>query len=247
MTPSQQQDLSQQFQRFIKRYEAIYAPQFNKALKSQIQQYIDNGTLMAVTSDQIYKVLLEVYQNSAAVWAHKSMLHTRRSKGRSPMGFSQRINELMRKHFGIDLLNIAQQITETTKRVIGDVLSKAIDTGDSFEKIAETLQQEGITKERAKLIARTEVVSSANAAAVISAKETAAVTGLGLRKIWIATQDSRTRHDHAEVDQQIIGIDDSFIVGGFRMTQPGDRTQGADGSQVCNCRCCVGMVAGLAN
>lgn len=244
MTPAQQQDLSQQFQRYIKRYEAIYSPKFNAALKSQIQQYIDSGTLMAITSDQIYKVLLEVYENSASVWAHKSMLNTRRLKGRQPMGFSKRINELMKKHFGIDLLNIAQQITETTKKVIGEILSSSVADGESFNEITAKLQAQDLTKIRARLIARTEVVSSANAAAVIAAKETAAVTGLGLRKMWIATQDHRTRKDHSEVDQQVIGVDDSFIVGGFRMTQPGDRTQGAPASEICNCRCCVAMVAG---
>ena len=242
MTTEQQQDLSQQFQRFIKRYEAIYAPKFNKALQSQIQQYVDSGTLMAITSDQIYKVLLEVYENSASVWAHKSMLHTRRLKGRQPMGFSRRINELMKKHFGIDLLNIAQQITETTKKVIGEILSASVDTGESFNEVVAKLQNENLTRIRARLIARTEVVSSANAAAVINAKETSVITGITLRKMWIATTDSRTRHDHAEVDRHVVGIDDSFIVGGFRMTQPGDRTQGAPAELICNCRCTVGMV-----
>ncbi len=244
MTTAEQQYISQRFNRFIKRYEALYAPQFNKALKEQIQQYVDHGTLMAVTSAPIYSVLLELYKTSSVVWAHQSMLQTRAAtaKARQPLGFSQRIVELMKKYFGIDLLNIAQGITDTTKRVIGEVLAKATELGWSFNEIVKHLQSPDLTRSRARLIARTEVVSSANAAATINAKETAARTGLQLNKIWIATKDSRTRHDHAEVDQTVIPIGGYFVVGGFYMSQPGDRTQGADAAEICNCRCCVAFL-----
>lgn len=244
MTIEQQREISRKFNRFVKRYEAIYAPRFNAALREQIQQYIDNGTLAAVTSTPIYEVLVDLYQTASVVWAHQSALQLRASvtKSRQPLGFSQRIIDLMKKYFGIDLLNIAEGITETTKRVIGEVLATAAQLGESFNKIVERLRATELTRSRARLIARTEIVSSANAAATINAKETAAKTGLLLNKRWIATKDSRTRHDHAEVDGQVIGIDDYFIVGGYKMGQPGDRTHGAPAAEICNCRCAIGFV-----
>lgn len=242
MTTEQSQTISQNFNRFIKRYEAIYTPQFNKALKEQVQQYVSTGTLHAVNAEPIYPVLLSLYKTASVIWAHQASLQLRRHKGRQPLGFSERIVELMRKYFGIDLLNLAQQITDTTKRVIQAVLSEAAELGWSFNTIVDKLQSPDLTRVRARLIARTETVSAANAAATINAKETAAKTGQKLNKMWIATQDARTRHDHAEVDRQVIGADDYFIVGGFKMSQPGDRTQGADAKEICNCRCCVGFI-----
>lgn len=244
MTIEQQNDISHRFQRFVKRYEALYAPAFNKALREQVNQYVQSGTLMAVTAEPIYRVLLDVYKSASVVWAHQSALQLRSSvnKSRQPLGFSQRIIDLMKKYFGIDLLNIAQGITETTKKWIGEVLAQAAQLGWSFNAIVTKLQALSFTKERSRLIARTEVVSAANAAATINAKETAAKTGLILNKIWIATRDNRTRLDHREVDRQVIGIDDNFIVGDFRMSQPGDRTKGAGAAEICNCRCTVGFV-----
>lgn len=242
MTIQQQDDLWYRFHRFTKRYERIYATEFNKALRTQINQYIDSGTLMAVDATPIYPVLVELYKATAVVWAHQSQLQIQRMKARQPMGFSERIVELMRKHFGIDLLNIAQQITDTTKRVIQEVLSKAVELGWSFNEIVNRLQSPDLTRARARLIARTETISAANSAAVINAKEDAAKTGLKLNKIWIAARDNRTRHDHREVDRMVVAVDDYFVVGGFYMSQPGDRTQGAPAGEICNCRCCVGMV-----
>lgn len=244
MTIEQQDDISYRFQRFVKRYEVLYAPQFNKALREQVDQYVQSGTLMAITAEPIYRVLLDVYKSASVVWAHQSALQIRSgvAKSRQPLGFSQRIIDLMKKYFGIDLLNIAQGITETTKRWIGEVLAEATQLGWSFNAIVAKLQAADFTRARARLIARTEVVSAANAAATINAKETAGKTGIVLNKIWIATRDNRTRLDHREVDRQIIGIDDTFIVGGFRMSQPGDRTHGAGAAECCNCRCCVSFI-----
>jgi len=242
MTPEQATDISNQFNSFIKTYEAIYAPKFNKALKIQHQQYIESGTISAIDSTLIYKVLIQVYENSAAVWAHKSMIITRSMKARQPMGFSRRIAELMKKYFGIDLLNIAEQITNTTKKIIGEVLSRATESGASFNDIVDELESPELTRNRSRLIARTEVMRSANGAAYINAKEQAAITGAILKKIWIDTHDSRVRHDHQEVGGHIIGIDDYFIVGGFKMLYPGDSSHGADASEICRCRCCNGFI-----
>lgn len=242
MTIEQQNEISAKYRRFVARYEAMYTPLFNKALRAQINQYVNNGTLMAVTSEPIYPVLLQLYKQTATVWAHQTHIQVRSLKSRQPMGFSERIVELMRQYYGIDLLNIAEGLTQTTKEVIGKVLAEAVQLGWSFNEIVSRLQSPELTRIRARLIARTETVSSANSAAMINAKETAARSKLVLNKIWIATSDSRTRPDHREVNGQIIGIDDFFTVGGFLMGQPGDRTHGAPAGEIVNCRCRVAFV-----
>lgn len=239
MTTEQQRDISTRFKRFVKRHEQIHTVSINKALKEQIKQYTSSGTLMAVTSAPLYGALISLYKDSAKIWAHQSQLQTRRSlKSRQPIGFSERIVELMRRYYGIDLLNIADGLTQTTKDQIGVVLKEAAEKGWSFDEIVKQLQAPELSAARARVIARTEVVSSANGAAVINAKE----SGLELNKIWIATLDNRTRPDHLAVNGQIIGIHDNFNVGGSVMGQPGDRTKGADADEICNCRCTVAFM-----
>lgn len=242
MTPTQQRDISLRFRRFVLRYEPIHARIVQAALREQIAQYTSTGTLMAVNSTPIYPVLVNIYKTSAKIWGHQSALQVRRHKGMAPLGFSERIVELMRQYYGIDLLNVAEGLTETTKRVIQGVLDEAALLGWSFNEIVKKLEAPELTRARARLIARTETVSAANGAAVINAKETAAKTGLVLNKIWIAARDNRTRPDHKEVDGQIVGIDDMFIVGGFAMSQPGDRRHGASAAEIVNCRCAVAFI-----
>lgn len=245
MTHSQQTNVSRRFRRFVKRYEQIHAISINKALKEQIKQYTDTGTLIAVNSAPLYGALVSLYKDSARIWAHQSHIQTRQAvrdsrtnKGRQPIGFSERIVELMRQYYGIDLLNIAEGLTQTTKDTISAVLSEAAEQGWSFDEIVSRLQLPELTAARARLIARTEVVSSANGAATINAKE----SGLELNKIWIATLDDRTRPDHMVVNGQTVGLHDNFNVGGSVMSQPGDRTQGAGADEICNCRCTVAFI-----
>jgi uncharacterized protein with gpF-like domain len=217
------------FHRFQKRYESIYTPQVNKALQQQHEQYIDNGTLMAVNSAPIYKVLHSLYIDSAYIWAHRATANLR--KERLTMGFSERIIELMKNYFGIDLLNLAEDITQTTKDVIQAVLSDAAEQGFGFDEIVRRLRSTELTSKRARLIARTETVASANAASNVAAQD----SGLIMDKIWISAKDRRTRLHHREVDEHIVAMHDTFTVGFTQMKFPGDKAGGAE--ECCNCRC----------
>lgn len=83
---------------------------------------------------------------------------------------------------------------------------------------------------RATTIARTEIVSAANAGA-LRAGEIAGMT----RKVWIATLDEYTRPDHLAADGQEVPIGESFKVGDDSLRYPGDPA--APISQIANCRC----------
>lgn len=85
----------------------------------------------------------------------------------------------------------------------------------------------------AKRIIRTESVNAANYATNQSATD---IFGKeNLRKEWIATNDERTRIDHARADGQVVGMDEQFLVGGEELSHPGD-SKGSAGN-VINCRC----------
>ncbi len=66
-------------------------------------------------------------------------------------------------------------------------------------------------------------------------KETLAQYGYEVRKVWIATDDERTRPHHKELDGTIAGKDGYFKYG---LRYPADPK--ADPSEVWNCRCSLG-------
>lgn len=88
-----------------------------------------------------------------------------------------------------------------------------------------------LSEKRAAVIARTEVNSAMNNGAYQQMK----VLDVPTIKEWIATNDSRTRETHEEVDGEEIAGDEKFMVGGFPMDHPHDLN--APPSETINCRC----------
>lgn len=241
MTPQQRKAYHYKWDRFQKRQERIFTTKFKKALQKQVDQYKENRR---ITSQPIYEVLLELYKTVGPLWAQQASLNIRQQqvKARMPMGFSERIVELMRQYYGIDLLNDAELMTRYSRQVIADVLSDAAITGLSINEIVRKLETHPeFNQMRARRIARTETVTAANGAAMINAKE----SGIPKNKEWMAVNDRRTRHSHRNIDGRVVGLDDAFNVNGTMMMQPGVRKQpnGLDvpASEVVNCRCVLGF------
>lgn len=128
-------------------------------------------------------------------------------------------------------------ITETTRKVVREVLNEAAAAGDGVKVAAKKLRDKvaGLAKERATAIVRTELVAAANVGSLIGAQ----ATGLALEKFWIATPGLRTRPEHAAADGQGAPLQDGFfIVGGEPARYPGDPMLSA-GMRI-NCRCSIG-------
>jgi hypothetical protein len=239
MTIEEQNIFWLRFHRLMIRYERLFAPKFNAALKEQHQQYIQNGTLMAVNSIPIHKVLLELYVTIAPLWGKVSNRQIRTYKASGQLGFSQRIIDLIKTYFEVEIWNLADEITSTTKRVIQEVLNQAVKEGSGFDEIVKRLVSPSLTSIRARLIARTEINSAANKAAAIVSRETHLVQD----KMWIAAKDNRTRYyhsDHGGVDGTIRPSEEKFNVGGKMMDGPGDKAGGPE--NVCNCRCVMSFI-----
>lgn len=90
--------------------------------------------------------------------------------------------------------------------------------------------EESIWRTRANLIARTE----ATGAASYGAQEAFRAEGV-LVKVWVATPDRRTRTTHRMASGQAVGLEESFLVGGYRLPFPG--FPGAPVQEVAGCRC----------
>jgi SPP1 gp7 family putative phage head morphogenesis protein len=234
--------------------ELNYTPKFYKELVKQQNFFIEqikkgvdyNTALNAIPFSDMYELEKKLYNECATVWGAKVRLsilrqETTQKKARSPIGFNAEMVRLMNQYFLTDWANIVAGITDTTKAEIQKVLIDANGLGWSINEIVEAIQNEELTRMRARRIARTETNTAANQAGRFAAK----ATGRKLNKIWIATRDNRTRHDHSAVNGQIVGIDETFNVGGYPMLQPGDR--GTDekktpAKEIVNCRCTSGYI-----
>ena len=131
---------------------------------------------------------------------------------------------------GIDLAYGKKQITAS--------VTSSILQGKSIKGIADDLQHRLTTMSRDSAIrtARTAVTAAQNGGRQDSF-EAASKIGIKVKKMWIATKDNRTRHDHGMADRQIVEYNEPFIVGGFKIMFPGDGSMGAPGHEIYNCRC----------
>ena len=61
-----------------------------------------------------------------------------------------------------------------------------------------------------------------------------------MQKEWTAARDERTRQAHADADGDIVGMDESFNVGGEMMRFAGDPNGSA--GNIINCRCGISHI-----
>ncbi len=123
-----------------------------------------------------------------------------------------------------------------TRRLESEMITSIL-KGESIPNMAKRIKSvaEGYLKNTIR-IARTEttrVENSAHQAVGERGKE----LGFNMWKRWVATEDGRTRDEHAEADGQEVPIDEPFVVGGEEMMYPGDISLGASAENTINCRC----------
>lgn len=105
----------------------------------------------------------------------------------------------------------------------------------SVDKIQQALQGKyPFGNSRARMIARTEVLSSQSAGTFANDIQFFE-DGMVIGKEWHATHDDRTRDDHKEADGQVRRFDEPFNVGGETLMYPRDEKGSA--GQVIQCRC----------
>ena len=132
---------------------------------------------------------------------------------------------------GIDLEYGKSQIT---KHVTSGIIR-----GLSPGKIANELMSSvtGMNRDSAVRAARTGV-TTAQSAGRFDCYIAAEKMGIRIKRRWMCTKDAQTRFSHGMADGQIVvGTKEPFKVGGYRMMFPGDRSLGAPGHEIYNCRC----------
>ena len=107
--------------------------------------------------------------------------------------------------------------------------------GESMDKIAKRMMNvQEMNKTQAIRSARTIVTGAENKGRQDSYK-LAEEDGIVMKREWIATNDSRTRHWHAELDGVEVDIDEPWVNEFGEIMFPGDPS--ADPANTYNCRC----------
>lgn len=142
----------------------------------------------------------------------------------------------------VRLTNKITMITRTTEERIARIIEEGMFEGQGQEEVARRIRKEAssdINKHRARSIARTETVVSANQGKYLAAKS----SNLVLQKKWLPANDARTRRSHIDMlNREWIGLDEMFWIAnadGYleEALYPGADTLSA--SNLINCRCAL--------
>ena len=131
----------------------------------------------------------------------------------------------------------AKDIPWNMKKINAETL-QGILQGESMDKIAKRMMNvQEMNKTQAIRSARTIVTGAENKGRQDSYKR-AEEDGIVMKREWIATNDSRTRHWHAELDGVEVDIDEPWENEFGKIMFPGDPS--AEPANTYNCRCSMG-------
>lgn len=131
------------------------------------------------------------------------------------------------------------------KKHINSAITQGILQGESIDKISQRLAATVTDMSHTSAIrnARTMTTSAQNGGRIDSYKRAEGM-GIKMLQVWMATLDSRTRHEHRQLDGQKRKVGEAFEVEGEKIFFPGDPA--ADPALVYNCRCTlIGEVEGV--
>lgn len=124
-------------------------------------------------------------------------------------------------------------VTQTGQELVERIITQAMSEELSIPQTVKLLRSKwiDITRYRATMIARTEIITASNAGTFNSALN----LGVPLKRQWLATGGKRTRDTHAMAHGQEIDLRGNYVVGGELLRFPGDPKGSAD--NIINCRC----------
>jgi uncharacterized protein with gpF-like domain len=187
-----------------------------------------NGDILNV---EMGKVIGQLYRSAASI-AFRKYKPTMKSFGDNT-SIVDKVIAYLKNYL---LQKVVVPISQTTVNQIEAVLQKAQREGWGVDETVKELEDEDLTKFRARLIVRTETVKATNITQLAAADN----EDFEMEKQWIAIEDARTRrsHSHAGVDGERRNLDEAYSNG---LMFPGDPNGGPE--EVCNCRCTQGYFA----
>ena len=213
----------------------IYQLEYQLALRQQVSKILDN-----MRSNNYQTV--QAYLNGCYKEGFVGAMYDLQGQG-IPLAFPIDQNQAVKavqldSKISQGLYNrMGVNVNELKKR-ISDEIARGISSGLSFERIAGNLQwMINGDYSKALRIVRTEGHRIQNQSA-LDAMHKAVKVGASIVKQWDSTFDGNTRDTHRELDGQVVGIDEEFVIPstGARALYAGGF---GDPSEDCNCRCCI--------
>jgi SPP1 gp7 family putative phage head morphogenesis protein len=205
-----------------------------------------NKTLKDITGasgQEIKKLSANVYQESyyRTAYAIEKTVQTKLSYGLlNPKVIQAAVEN------PIAGLTLSESLKANRASIITSIKSNIIQglmQGESYKTMADRVKTV-LDNDAAKAmrIVRTEA-GRAKSAGTLASMEHGADRGVKMKKMWVATQDERTRDTHAELDGQTVDMDEDFE-STSGSTGPAPRMFG-DPAEDINCRCeCISVIEG---
>ena len=234
---------------YTRRYSRLFYRLLNRLWRKAAKQHEETGAFTISEDDLIplYKRLYQDIGRREAQLAFSKMpqekdvfdaLATFFNRGTGPEAITF-VRNLMGDYFNVYVMERLRNVTENTRIQIRNIIQKGFDEGLGARERAKLIRESApeINQTRAIKIARTESVTAANKAALLSHEASPYV----YEKSWLPVVDKRTRPSHAAMDStRFIDLWDYFYVANAdgeleEMLAPGDST--ASASNCVNCRC----------
>lgn len=157
--------------------------------------------------------------------------------------FQQTLIEWIRENAGLRITSVRQTLVEYLIKEIEKGISKGLTIREVAANMDKLVNSRNFYRWQALRIARTETTAAANYGATIAGND----SGVVLEKLWISSNDSRTRqlekgdeYDHMDMQGVKVDQEGAFNVQGDFLRFPGDPL--GSPANVINCRCTVALV-----
>ena len=156
--------------------------------------------------------------------------------------YKQQLQTWLLDNVGLKIKTVKQSLIDYLLKEISNGIEEGYDIREISKRIQKLVNSRSFYRWQAMRIARTETTAAANYGASVATDRSVFV----LDKIWISSNDARTRqiekgdkHDHIDMHLVKVGEKDLFNVQGDYLRFPGDPKGSA--SNVINCRCTVAL------
>jgi uncharacterized protein with gpF-like domain len=160
-----------------------------------------------------------------------------------PQLFRSSLVEWLNENAGLKITSIRQTLVDFVIKEVSKGFEEGLDVRTIARNIEKIVRSRNFYRWQALRIARTETTAAANYGATVAMEQ----SGLVMEKLWISSNNSRTRqiekgdrYDHIDMEGVRVGKNDFFNVQGDLIRFPGDPKGQA--ANVINCRCTVALV-----
>jgi HK97 family phage portal protein len=221
------------YQRRIKEYVSA-----EKMAGDYIAKSVLSWSELLAVGDEANRIISQFGRDWLAVWAltgNEELDKVYRRAGRTrPLDLVFGERDIAREAIDFAAFDIAR----TTAKNVQGIIEQGLLAGASVNQIAIGLDNAaGFGIGRSRMIARTESTKAINLATNQS-YQTAANEGIKIRKEWLSSRDDKVRETHQELDGQVVGVQEDFIVPstGERGAAPAAFENPAESI---NCRCTI--------